>query len=385
MIIPVADRLQAVEEYYFSTKLREIRRRIAEGQDIINLGIGSPDLPPSPEVLETLIQAAENPRNHAYQPYKGIQELRNSFCSWYDRTFRVEIDPDTELLPLMGSKEGIMHISNAFLNPGDEVLVPNPGYPTYSSVAKLLGAKVRYYDLSDEHSWYPNLEALGQEDMSRVKIMWINYPHMPTGMAGNISLFDRLIEFAKTHKVLLVNDNPYSLVLNPNPLSLLSRPGAKDVAIELNSLSKSHNMAGWRIGMVAGASSYIQYILTVKSNMDSGMFLPLQLAAAKALLLETDWHQQRNEVYRGRRELGWEILETLGCKLDKEQVGMFLWAKLPQDESSSATFSDRILDSQAVFLTPGFIFGHQGEGYIRLSLCKPQERLEEALARIQRV
>ena len=384
MIIPVADRLQAVEEYYFSTKLREIRSRIAEGQDIINLGIGSPDLPPSPEVLETLIQAAENPRNHAYQPYKGIQELRNSFCSWYDRTFGVDIDPDSELLPLMGSKEGIMHISNAFLNPGDEVLVPNPGYPTYSSVARLLGANIRYYDLSDEHSWYPNLEALGQEDMSRVKIMWINYPHMPTGMAGDVSLFDNLIQFAKAHKVLLVNDNPYSLVLNPNPLSLLSRPGAKDVAIELNSLSKSHNMAGWRIGMVAGASSYIQHILTVKSNMDSGMFLPLQLAAAKALLLETDWHQQRNEVYRSRRELGWKILETLGCSLNRDQVGMFLWAKLPHGEASSAAFSDRILDSQAVFLTPGFIFGQQGEGYIRLSLCKPQERLEEALARIQR-
>ena len=384
MIIPVADRLQAVEEYYFSTKLREIRKRIAEGQDIINLGIGSPDLPPSPEVLQTLIEAAGKPNNHAYQPYKGVQALRSSFCTWYQHTFEVAVDPETELLPLMGSKEGIMHISNAFLNPGDEVLVPNPGYPTYSSVARLLGAKIRYYSLSEEEAWCPNLTHLGETNLDRVKIMWVNYPHMPTGTAGSPQLFDELIAFAKAHRILLVNDNPYSLVLNPRPMSLLSRPGAKDVAIELNSLSKSHNMAGWRIGMVAGAASYIQHILTVKSNMDSGMFLPLQLAAAKALMLETAWHEKRNETYRQRREIGWKIMEELGCEGSKEQVGMFLWARIPTRESSSANFSDRILDSQSVFLTPGFIFGQQGEGFIRLSLCNSQDRLEEALNRIRK-
>ena len=383
MIIPPADRLGQVEEYYFSIKLREIRQRIQEGQDIINLGIGSPDLAPPASTIDTLIEAAKEPQNHAYQPYKGIPELRAAFMDWYNRIFSVALDPDSDILPLMGSKEGIMHISMAFLNPGDEVLIPNPGYPTYASVARLLGAGIRYYELKEENGWQPNLEALAQSSLERVKIMWVNYPHMPTGTSATPEMFDKLIAFAHKHQILLCNDNPYSLVLNPHPISLLSRPGGADVALELNSLSKSHNMAGWRMGMVAGGPHYIQQVLTVKSNMDSGMFLPLQLAAVNALGHTDDWHDERNSVYASRREIAWEILDRLGCSFREDQVGMFLWAKLPVSWQRSADFSEHILDNSHVFLTPGFIFGEQGEGYVRLSLCTDQDRLAQALERVK--
>ncbi|MEM9720667.1 MAG: aminotransferase class I/II-fold pyridoxal phosphate-dependent enzyme [Bacteroidota bacterium] len=382
MNIPAANRLNQVEEYYFSTKLREIRRRVQEGQDIINLGIGSPDLSPAEDVLNTLVESALQPANHAYQPYKGIPELRESFANWYGKSFGVHLAPDSELLPLMGSKEGIMHISFAFLNPGDSVLVPDPGYPTYTSVARLLGAKIRHYPLCEENGWLPNLAQLETEGLAGVKMMWVNYPHMPTGTAANPELFDELIAFAQRHKILLVNDNPYSLVLNPSPMSILARYGAKGVALELNSLSKSHNMAGWRVGMVAGHSEYIDKVLRVKSNMDSGMFLPVQLAASKALLLEDSWHQARNDIYQARRKVARQILKNLGCTYQEDQVGMFLWARIPENTPSSAEFSDQILDSLSIFLTPGFIFGQQGEGYIRLSLCSKLERLREARDRI---
>ncbi len=382
MKIKPAQRLSHIKEYYFSTKLREIRYMDSQGMDIINLGIGSPDLPPSDEAINQLIHHAKDLGNHAYQPYKGIEELREAFRDWYLNTFEVQLNYQEEILPLMGSKEGIMHITMAFVNPGDEILVPNPGYPTYASVGQIVGGNVRSYPLTEHNNWEPDLDQLAQQDLSKVKIMWINYPHMPTGTKANDELFHRLVEFAHEHHILLCHDNPYSLVLNPEPKSILSVQGAKEVAIELNSLSKSHNMAGWRIGMVAGAKEYLTHILKVKSNMDSGMFKPLQQAASWALRLESQWHEERNSVYLRRRDRAFEILKVLGCKYREDQVGMFIWAKLPEGNSTSKEFSDTILHGAKVFLTPGFIFGDQGEGYIRISLCNPIERLNEALDRI---
>jgi LL-diaminopimelate aminotransferase len=381
-IIPAAHRLGQVEEYYFSRKLREIADMRAARYDVINLGIGSPDLPPHPEVIATLQRAAAEPANHAYQSYQGLPELRSAFADWYDRYFGVSLNAKTEVLPLIGSKEGIMHISMAFLGPGDEVLVPNPGYPTYSSAAKLTGAQIRPYDLSASGNWYPDLAALAATDLSRVKIMWVNYPHMPTGTPPDPAFFADLIAFAQTHKILVVNDNPYAFVGTEQPQSLLSVPGAKTVALELNSLSKAHNMAGWRIGMVAGAASYISTILRFKSNMDSGMFKPLQLAAVTALELPADWYAAQNAIYTERRRVAEALLRSLGCEIAPGQVGMFVWAKVPAKYRDSYQLADEILAQKHVFLTPGGIFGQAGENYIRISLCSSVETIRKAQQRL---
>jgi len=382
-MIKPAKRISQVGEYYFSVKLKEIARMIEEGKPVINLGIGNPDQPPAPEVLETLKQSAEQPDTHGYQGYVGIPELRKGFADWYRRSYQVELDPDTEILPLMGSKEGIMHISMAFLNPGDEVLVPNPGYPTYAAVTQLVEAKQRTYNLLEEKNWQPDLDALEQEDLSNVKLMWVNYPNMPTGAKADPAFFEKLVGFAKRHDILICNDNPYSFILNKNPQSLLATPGAKDVAVELNSLSKSHNMAGWRVGMAASNPDFIKYILRIKSNMDSGMFRPVQEAAAKALTLEKKWYDDVNHVYRQRKELVLEILKTLDCTWQEDQTGMFIWARIPEKYSSGKELSDKILYEAHVFITPGFIFGSQGDKHIRISLCTPEEKLKESLNRIR--
>ncbi|GAB4426519.1 MAG: aminotransferase class I/II-fold pyridoxal phosphate-dependent enzyme [Bacteroidia bacterium] len=383
MIIPIAERLSDVQEYYFARKLREIRRRMDLGEDIINLGIGSPDQMPSDETVKALIASAVEPQSHGYQPYKGIPALRQGFAGWYLGTYGVSLDPETEILPLMGSKEGIMHISMAFLDPGDQVLVPDPGYMTYRSASLLAGAVPIFYPLRAENGWLPDFDALERMDLSRVKIMWVNYPHMPTGTDATDALYERLIAFGRQHRILICQDNPYSLVLNPQPKSLLAYARAREVALELNSLSKSHNMAGWRIGMVAGAAPYIQAILQVKSNMDSGMFLPLQMAAVEALRNSYAWHHERNQVYAQRREIVWEMLDVLGCTYARDQVGMFVWAAVPADQESGEHLSDRLLDEAQVFIAPGSIFGEQGRAYIRVSLCTAAPRLREALERLR--
>lgn len=382
-MIKPAKRISQVGEYYFSVKLKEIARMREEGKPVINLGIGNPDQPPAPEVLETLKQAAARPDTHGYQGYVGIPELRKGFADWYRHSYQVELDPDTEILPLMGSKEGIMHISMAFLNPGDEVLVPNPGYPTYAAVTQLVEAKQRTYNLLEEKNWQPDLNALEQEDLANVKLMWVNYPNMPTGAKADPSFFEELVSFAKRHDILICNDNPYSFILNQRPQSLLATPGAKDVAVELNSLSKSHNMAGWRVGMAASNPEFIKFILRIKSNMDSGMFRPVQEAAAKALTLEREWYEDVNHVYRQRKELVLEILKTLDCTWQEDQTGMFIWARIPEKYSSGKELSDKILHESHVFITPGFIFGSQGDKYIRISLCTSGEKLKESLNRIK--
>lgn len=384
LIISPAKRLDSVKEYYFAGKLRELRERMSQGEDIINLGIGNPDMPPSEETIKSLIQSAVEPHVHGYQPYKGISELREAFATWYLNTYGVTFSPDEEIMPLIGSKEGIMHISLAFLNPGDEVLIPDPGYPTYSSVTKLVQATARPYQLSEESNWEPDFDALETEDLSKVKIMWINYPHMPTGAAGSLDLFTRLVTFARKHRILLCHDNPYSLVLNKEPMSIFAVPGAREVAIELNSLSKSHNMAGWRVGMIGGAKAYIDTILKVKSNMDSGMFMALQKAASTALSNSYEWHRSRNIEYADRKEIACQILDQLGCEYSKEQVGMFVWAKTPAGIDGFG-LSDLILNESLVFLTPGGIFGDQGNEYVRISLCTPKHRLTESLERIIRL
>ena len=381
-IVPAASRLGEVQEYYFATKLREIARMRAEGKDVLNLGIGSPDLPPSEATLDTLVQSAKDHHNHGYQSYTGLPELRAAFAGWYDRYFDVDLDPETEILPLIGSKEGIMHISMTYLEAGDEVLVPNPGYPTYRAVANLTGATIREYPLEAVRGWQPDLEALARTDLSRVKIMWVNYPHMPTGARANRSFFTRLVAFAREHRILLVNDNPYAFILNDDPQSLLSVPGAMDVALELNSLSKAHNMAGWRIGMLAGRADYLRQILRFKSNMDSGMFKPVQLAAARALDNPPEWYERLNAVYRERRGEARKLLDLLGCVYDPEQVGMFVWAKVPARYASGYELSDEVLYGANVFITPGGIFGSQGEGYVRVSLCSDGRIYEEAIRRI---
>jgi len=381
-IIAPARRLDAVQEYYFSAKLREIAQMRAQGCPVINLGIGSPDLPPAPQVIAALHTHSAAGHNHAYQSYNGIPELRKAFANWYQRWFGVDLDPDREVLPMLGSKEGIMHISMAFLNPGDVALVPNPGYPTYRSATLLAGGEVMEYDLTAENDWFPDLEALETAELSRVKIMWVNYPHMPTGARASADQLAALVAFARRRGILLVNDNPYAFILNDQPLSLLGVPGAREVALELNSLSKSQNMAGWRVGMLAGAAPYLQAVLRFKSNMDSGMFKPIQLAAAEALQLDEHWYRQLNTAYRRRRVLAEQLLVHLDCRFDAEQTGLFVWARIPDRYADGYALSDQLLYDCHVFLTPGGIFGAQGNRYVRISLCSPEGELEEAMSRI---
>ena len=382
MKVKPADRTGSVQEYYFSQKLAQIDRMRKEGSDIINLGIGSPDQPPSENTITKLITESKKTTSHGYQSYTGIPSLRKAFAEWYKKYFHVDLNPDNEILPLMGSKEGIMHISMAFVNPGDEVLVPDPGYPTYSSVTNLVSGIVRKYDLDEKNGWLPDLESLEQTDLSRVKLMWINYPHMPTGTKGSMGLFEKLVSFSLKHGILLCNDNPYSFIMNREYLSLLAVEGAKDTVLELNSLSKSQNMAGWRIGMVAGHNEYIRNVLKVKSNMDSGMFLPMQMAAVEALNNHESWYDTVNSIYIKRRKIVEEIMEILNCKYEKSQVGLFLWGRIAEDIISCETYIEDILNNAHVFITPGFIFGVNGERYIRISLCTNEKRLIEAKERI---
>lgn len=378
-----AERLSQTEEYYFSRKLREIDELNRQGKQVINLGIGSPDLPPHPSVVDELHAAALRPDTHAYQSYKGSPVLRQAIADWYRTSYGVPLDPDREILPLIGSKEGIMHVCMTFLNEGDEALVPNPGYPTYRSAVQLAGARPLDYELKAEGGWMPDLQALEAMDLSRVKLMWVNYPHMPTGAVADSAFLARLIDFARRHGILLVHDNPYSFILNEHPQSLLSLEGARDQVLELNSLSKSHNMAGWRIGMLLGRSDLISEVLRFKSNMDSGMFLPMQLAAAKALALGPQWYRQLNETYRSRRSKVYDLLDLLGCSYERSQKGMFLWAQVPAVYKDGYELADRLLREAAVFITPGGIFGSQGNAYIRVSLCRDQQVFEEAIRRIR--
>jgi aspartate/methionine/tyrosine aminotransferase len=383
MIVKPADRTGNVQEYYFSQKLAQIDRMRREGSDVINLGIGSPDQPPSGNTISALIDEANKPSSHGYQSYSGIPALRKAFSDWYGKYFHVELNPDNEILLLMGSKEGIMHISMAFVNPGDEVLVPDPGYPTYSSVTNLVGGIVRKYNLTEEKGWLPDLGSLEKTNLGKVKLMWVNYPHMPTGVKGSIELFEKLVAFCRKHKILLCNDNPYSFILNNKYISLLAIDGAKDIAMELNSLSKSHNMAGWRIGMVAGQSDYIKTILKVKSNMDSGMFLAMQKAAVEALNNNESWYGLINSVYSKRRRIVEEIMVLLKCRYDKSQVGLFVWGCIPEEIKDCESWIEDLLMKTLVFITPGFIFGMNGERYIRISLCATEERLKEARKRLE--
>ena len=383
MKVKPADRTNNVQEYYFSQKLAQIDRMRREGSDVINLGIGSPDQPPSENTISALTAEAKKPTSHGYQSYSGIPALRKAFSDWYKKFFHVNLNPDNEILLLMGSKEGIMHISMAFVNPGDEVLVPDPGYPTYSAVTNLVGGIVRKYELSEEKGWLPDLKSLEQSDLSRVKLMWVNYPHMPTGVKGSMELFEKLVAFSHKYGILLCNDNPYSFILNKEYHSLLAVDGAKETALELNSLSKSHNMAGWRIGMVAGHSDYIKNVLKVKSNMDSGMFLAMQMAAVEALNNPESWYDTVNSVYIRRRKIVEEIMELLKCRYDKSQVGLFVWGRIPEDIPDCESYVEDILMRTLVFITPGFIFGKNGERYIRISLCATEEKLNETKNRIK--
>ena len=382
MIVKPADRTANVQEYYFSQKLAQIDRMRRDGSDVINLGIGSPDQPPSESTVSALIAEAKKSTSHGYQSYSGIPSLRKAFSDWYKKYFYVNLNPDNEILLLMGSKEGIMHISMAFVNPGDEVLVPDPGYPTYSSVTNLVGGIVRKYDLSEENGWLPDLKSLELSDLSKVKLMWVNYPNMPTGVKASVDLFEKLVAFSRKHRILLVNDNPYSFILNKEYISIFSVEGAKDTALELNSLSKSHNMAGWRIGMVAGQSDYIKTVLKVKSNMDSGMFLAMQMAAIEALNNPDSWYDSVNSVYIRRRKIVEQIMDLLKCSYDKSQIGLFVWGKIPENIPDCESYVEKILMKSLVFITPGFIFGKNGEHFIRISLCATEEKLNEAKNRI---
>ncbi|MDY8136504.1 pyridoxal phosphate-dependent aminotransferase [Aquimarina sp. 2201CG5-10] len=382
MSIQTAKRLETVEEYYFSKKLREVRGLVASGKPILNMAIGSPDLDPPKEVVQAIKDAVVVDGAHKYQSYQGIPELRQAIADFYKEKYKVLLNPENEILPLMGSKEGIMHISLAYLNEGDEVLVPNPGYPTYTSVTKLIGAKPVFYDLVESNGWEPDFEALSKKDLSKVKIMWVNYPHMPTGASGNIDLFDKLIAFAKENNILIVKDNPYSFILNDSPLSILSIDGAKDVALELNSLSKTFNMAGWRVGMVSGSSEKIEAILKVKSNMDSGMFQGIQKGAIAALKITNGWYDKMNAIYKERRELIWQLASLINCTYDKTAKGMFVWAKLPQG-MDAVKFIDTVLYQNDIFIAPGDIFGSNGKGYIRFSLCVTKENIKEAIGRFK--
>lgn len=381
--ISPASRLQVVQEYYFSTKLKQIAALKASGIPVLNLGIGSPDLAPSDATIQALITSAQKKENHAYQGYQGIPALREAFAQFYQKQYQVDLNPNSEILPLMGSKEGIMHIAMAYLEKGDITLIPNPGYPTYQAACALTGAEVQSYELSEANGWLPDLDALAKRDLSQVKIMWVNYPHMPTGAKANKAFFEKLRDFALTHSILLVNDNPYSFILNDEPISMLSIPGMKEVALELNSLSKSHNMAGWRIGAVMGKQEFLAPILTFKSNMDSGMFLPLQEAATEALKADASWFKQQNEIYSARQKVVFQLMDLLNCSYDPQQSGMFVWAKIPSEYANGYELSDKILTENAVFITPGGIFGSQGNHYIRISLCAPISLFETAINRIK--
>jgi aspartate/methionine/tyrosine aminotransferase len=379
----VAKRLEGIGEYYFSQKLREIEELNKLGKQIINLGIGSPDLPPHPDVIKTLQEESAKPNVHAYQSYKGSPVLRKAMSEWYKKWYDVELNPDTEILPLIGSKEGIMHICMTYLDKGDEVLVPNPGYPTYRSAVKLAGGKCIEYKLKEKDNYEPDFDKLQEKGMKKVKLMFVNYPQMPTGQLPSAALFEKLVAFGKKNDILIIHDNPYSFILNDNPMSLLSIEGAKDCVIELNSLSKSHNMAGWRIGMLCGAKERIEEVLRFKSNMDSGMFLPVQLAAAKALSLGKEWQEEVNTVYRHRREKAFGLLGLLKCKFSKEQAGLFVWAKIPSKYKNGYELSDEVLYNSNVFITPGAIFGNAGDKYVRVSLCATVEKFAEAIERIR--
>ena len=382
-MIKQSERLNSVEEYYFSKKLREVSNMIQSGESVINMAIGSPDLFPSVKVVDEIKNSLSDTFAHKYQSYQGLPELRDAIAKFYYKFFGVELNPSNEVLPLMGSKEGIMHTSLAFLNPGDEVLIPNPGYPTYLSVTKLVEANPVFYNLSEENGWFPNLSELENKDLSKVKLMWINYPHMPTGASANFDQFEKLLEFAKTNNILLINDNPYSFILNDEYLSLLKVKGYKDFALELNSLSKSFNMSGWRVGMLVGSSDNITKVLKVKSNMDSGMFYGIQKGAIAALNLDKSWFDDLNKVYLKRRKLIWNIADKLNCSYDKNSKGLFVWAKLPNHIKSSEQYIDTLLKEKKIFIAPGTIFGSNGEGYIRFSLCIDEVKIDEALKRIE--
>ena len=381
-IIP-AQRVSEVQEYYFSKKLKEVAQLNAQGADIISLGIGGPDRPPHKDVIDTLCAEAQVESNHSYQPYVGIPQLRQAFARWYNRWYGVELDANTEIQPLIGSKEGILHVSLALLNPGDGVLVPNPGYPTYSSVSRLAQAEIFNYDLTEGNGWYPDFEALEKFPLERIKLMWINYPHMPTGTPATLDLYQKIIDFGRRHNIVIVNDNPYSFILNDKPMSILQIEGAKDIAIEMNSMSKSHNMAGWRVGMLASNPTFINWILKVKSNIDSGQFKPVMLAAVKALEADKDWYTTLNNLYRSRRNVAEEIMTELGCTFNPSQRGLFLWGRIPDSIASSKTLADKVLYDARVFITPGFIFGSNGDRYIRISLCATEDNMRRALNRIR--
>lgn len=378
-------RVMQIKEYYFSKKLREVAMLNKQGLDIISLGIGGPDLPPHKKVIDTLCAVAKKNDAHGYQPYVGLPELRKAYSDWYYRWYGVQLDSEYEIQPLIGSKEGILHTTLAFVNPGDGVLVPNPGYPTYTSVSKLAEAKIYTYNLTEENGWYPNFDELENLPLDEIKLMWVNYPNMPTGTPATIELFEQLVAFGKKHNIVIVNDNPYSFILNDKPISILSVEGAKNIAIEMNSLSKSHNMAGWRMGMLASNRQFIEWILKVKSNIDSGQFKPSMEAAVEALGCDKEWYEILNKVYAERRKIAERIMEALGCEFDTSQKGLFLWGKIPQTAESSEKFADKILYEARVFLTPGFIFGSNGERYIRISLCAKEDKMEEALSRIKKI
>ena len=382
--IKPAERVSAVSEYYFSRKLKEVAKLNAEGKDIISLAIGSPDMPPSEAAINKLCEVARQVGSHGYQPTMGTPELREAMAGFYKRWYNVDLDPQKEIQPLIGSKEGILHVTLAFVNPGDEVLVPNPGYPTYTSLSKILGAKVVNYNLREDNGWQPDFDELEKTDLSKVKLMWTNYPNMPTGANAQEDTYRKLVDFAKRHSIVVVNDNPYSFILNEKPLSLLQIPEAKDCCIEFNSMSKSHNMPGWRIGMCASNSRFIEWILKIKSNIDSGTFRGIQLAAAEAYNNSDEWHRQANiTTYRRRRDTAEQIMKDLGCTFDPKQVGMFLWGKIPEKYNDAEELTERILHEARVFITPGFIFGSNGERYIRISLCAKDDKIEEALSRIK--
>jgi LL-diaminopimelate aminotransferase len=387
-MITTAQRLEGIGEYYFSQKLREIDELNKQGKQVINLGIGSPDLPPHPDVIAVLQQEVAKPNVHAYQSYKGSPVLRKAMSDWYKTWYQADVNPDTEILPLIGSKEGIMHICMTYLNSGDRALVPNPGYPTYRSAVKLAGGECLDYELKEENKWEPDfaqleeLIARSSHEGAVVKLMWVNYPQMPTGQLPSVELYKKLVDFGRKHRILICHDNPYSFILNEHPASLLSIDGAKEVVIELNSLSKSHNMAGWRVGLLCGAAARIDEVLRFKSNMDSGMFLPLQLAAAKALGLPATWYGEVNEVYKKRRTKAFELLDLLQCRYDVSQAGMFVWARIPDNYETGYALSDQVLYNTGVFITPGGIFGSAGNQYIRVSLCSPIEKFAESIHRI---
>lgn len=383
--ITPAARVSNISEYYFARKLREVARLNAEGADIISMAIGGPDRPPHESVIETLCDSARRDNTHSYQPGGGIPELRQAFARFYKRWYGVEIDPATELNPLIGSKEGILHISLALLNPGDGVLVPNPGYPTYTSASHLAMAEIYPYDLTAEQGWLPDFNALERLPLDKIKLMWINYPHMPTGTRATRELFERVVDFGRRHNIVIAHDNPYSFILNDTPLSIMQVPGAKEIAIELNSMSKSHNMAGWRMAMLTSNAEFIQWIVKVKSNVDSGQFRPMMLAAAKGLDLDREWYDSVNATYARRREIVEKIMTALGCTFDPAQRGMFLWGRIPDSETSGEALTERVLRDARVFIAPGFIFGSNGDRYIRLSLCATEENLLRALDRINKM